>query len=323
MRADRLLSILLQLQVHRRVTAGELAARLGVSRRTIYRDMESLGAAGVPVYAERGTNGGWRLTEEYQTRLTGLTQEELQATFLAQPARLLADLGLRRAADAATIKLQAALPSAQRPPASRARQTILLDTAGWRQAVEAVPLLPLLHAAIWQGKRVRFAYGRGDGAAVERTADPLGLVAKGRLWYLVAAVDGDLRIYRVGRIGAATMLDEAAARPPDFDLAAYWEQASASFLERLPRYPVVARIAPELLDRLAANDRNLALTPLGPPDELGWRTASLQLETLAAAGEYLLGLGPLIEVLEPSALRDRVGAQAAAVAARYKRGEGG
>jgi predicted DNA-binding transcriptional regulator YafY len=152
MRADRLLSILLLLQVHRRLTAAELASRLGVSERTVHRDMGALSASGIPVYAERGSNGGWRLTEEYQTKLTGLTQEEIQAAFLTQPARLLADLGLRQAADAASLKLLAALPSGQRVGAARAQQTILLDMAGWRQAVEAVPLLPTLHAAIWQGR---------------------------------------------------------------------------------------------------------------------------------------------------------------------------
>src|SRR3712207_6799936 len=120
MRADRLLSILLLLQVHRRLAAGELAARLGVSERTVYRDMDALSAAGIPVYAERGTNGGWRLTDEYQTRLTGLTQVEIQAAFLTQPARLLADLGLRQAADAASLKLLAALPSGQRGRAAQA-----------------------------------------------------------------------------------------------------------------------------------------------------------------------------------------------------------
>ena len=322
MRADRLLSILLLLQANRRLTAGTLASRLGVSERTVYRDMDALSASGVPVYAERGTNGGWQLVEEYQTKLTGLTQAEIQATFMAQPARLLADLGLQQAADAATIKLHAALPTGQRDRAAQAQQTILLDMSGWRQSVDAVPLLPQLHAAIWQGRRIRFAYGRGDGVAVERVADPLGLVAKGRLWYLIAAVDGEPRTYRVSRISEATTLEDAAIRPPGFDLTTYWDEASSSFVDRLPRYQVVARVSPALLTRLEHHDRNLAVRRLAPADEHGWTVVSLRLETFESAGEYLLGLGPQVEVLEPPELRERVRQQAAAVSAAYEQTPG-
>src|SRR5689334_24257285 len=105
MRADRLLSIMLLLQVHRNLTAHELAGRLEVSERTILRDMDALSAAGIPVVAERGAGGGWRLLEEYRTNLTGLNTEEIQALFLTKPPRLLADLGLDKAAEAGLIKL--------------------------------------------------------------------------------------------------------------------------------------------------------------------------------------------------------------------------
>ncbi len=318
MRADRLLSILLLLQVHRRLTAADLAARLEVSERTVHRDMGALSASGIPVYAERGGNGGWRLTEEYQTKLTGLTQSEIQAAFLTQPARLLADLGLRQAADAASLKLLAALPSGLRGGATRAQQTILLDVAGWRQAVDAVPLLPTLHTAIWQGRKVRFAYERSDGTAVERTADPLGLVAKGRLWYLIAAIGGEVRTYRVSRIRTALPLDEAVTRPPDFDLALFWEESSRDFVEQLPRYAVIARVAPEMLLRLQRGDFTPAHSPHGPPDDDGWTTVTLHLQTFDTACEYVLGLGTLVEVLEPRALRARVAERAAAVAAFYR-----
>lgn len=318
MRADRLLSILLLLQVHRRLTAADLASRLEVSERTVHRDMGALSASGIPVYAERGGNGGWRLTEEYQTKLTGLTQAEIQAAFLTQPSRLLADLGLRQAADAASLKLLAALPSGLRGGATRAQQTIVLDMAGWRQAVDEVPLLPLLHSAIWRERRVRFAYERTDRAAVERTADPLGLVAKGRLWYLIAAIDGEARTYRVSRIRTAEVLDEAAIRPPDFDLALFWEASSRNFVERLPQFAVVARVSPELQLRLQRGDFTPPFTPHGPPDDDGWATVTLHLQTPDSACEYLLGLGTLVEVLEPRDLRERLIARAQAVVSFYR-----
>jgi predicted DNA-binding transcriptional regulator YafY len=164
---------------------------------------------------------------------------------------------------------------------------------------------------------VRFAYERGDGEARERTADPLGLVAKGRIWYLVAAVHGEARTYRVARIRALLPLDEASVRPPDFDLALFWEESSRAFVEQLPRYAVVARVAPALLARLRVGDRTPPFVPHGGPDGAGWTTVTLQMETLESACEYLLGLGMLVEVLEPLDLRARVGEAAAAVAERY------
>src|SRR5262245_42554411 len=122
MRADRLLSILLLLQVHRRMTAGALAERLEVSPRTIHRDMEALGMAGVPVYAERGAGGGWVLPDSFRTDVAGLTEPEIQSLVVGMPARLLADLGLERASDAALIKLIASLPAVTRQDAERVRQ---------------------------------------------------------------------------------------------------------------------------------------------------------------------------------------------------------
>lgn len=187
MRADRLLSILLLLQVRRQITARELAQRLGVSARTIHRDMEALSGAGVPVLAERGTGGGWHLLEEYRTNLTGLSDAEVQALFLTSPGRLFADLGLARATDGALIKLLAALPTRHRHRAEDVQQRIHIDVAGWRQIEGTVPTLPLVQEAIWGERKLRIVYQRGEGRDVERIVDPLGLVAKGSLWYLVAA----------------------------------------------------------------------------------------------------------------------------------------
>src|SRR5215831_6891858 len=207
MRADRLLSILLLLQTYRRMTARDLAERLEVSERTIHRDMESLSGVGIPVVAERGAGGGWLLQGEYRTNLTGLNEAEIQALFLARSPRLLDDLGLGKAAEAAFIKLFAAVPPAMRRDAESASRRIYVDGAGWNQSEESAPLLPLLQEAIRQDRTVRFKYQRGDECEVEREVDPLGLVAKGGAWYLVAAIDGDIRNYRVSRVIEAEMTD--------------------------------------------------------------------------------------------------------------------
>jgi predicted DNA-binding transcriptional regulator YafY len=321
MRADRLLSILLLLQVHRRLTARDLARRLEVSERTIHRDMEALSGAGVPVTAARGARGGWALLEGYRTNLTGLNEAEIQALFLTRPPRLLADLGLDKAAEAALIKLLAALPSMHRRGAQDVRQRIHVDTAGWRQPEEAVPLLPTLQEAIWLERKLRFTYERGDGG-VERLVDPLGLVAKGSIWYLVAAVAGDLRTYRVSRMQQATVLDEPCARPPDFDLAAYWERSTASFIVNLPRYPATVQVDPAILPAIRQGGHYSRIEREGPPDTDGWVPLNIVFEEEHSACEYVLSFGPLIEVLEPAALRGQVLQAAAGVVALYaKHGE--
>lgn len=322
MRADRLLSIILLLQVHRRLTAGDLARRLEVSPRTIHRDMDALGAAGVPVVAERGTGGGWRLLEAYRTNLTGMNEAEVQSLFLTRPARLFADLGLGQAADAALLKLLAALPARQRQNAEDMRQRIYIDAAGWRQSEEAVPLLPVLQEAIWQERRVRLTYRRGDGGVVDRTVDPLGLVAKGSLWYLIAAVEGEPRTYRVSRVRGVELLDEPCVRPPGFDLAAFWAQSTASFVERLPRYPATLRVAPAILARVRSGERYTRVEREEPPDGAGWVTLVLAFQQEALACEYVLGFGPLIEVLEPATLRGEVRRAAEGVVALYRAGAG-
>jgi predicted DNA-binding transcriptional regulator YafY len=250
MRADRLLSILLLLQVHRRVTARELAKRLEVSERTVLRDMDALSGAGVPVMAERGAGGGWSLVEGYQTKLTGLSAAEIQSLFLARPPRLMADLGLKLEADAAMIKLQASLPAASRQHADFARQRVLVDSRGWRDPAESVACLPVLLDALWRQRQVRFVYSRVLGEPGERTADPLGLVAKGSTWYLVASVDGEPRTYRVSRIRDAAILDRPATRLAGFDLAAYWERSAAEFREKLPRYYATFRASPAVMNTI-------------------------------------------------------------------------
>jgi predicted DNA-binding transcriptional regulator YafY len=303
MRADRLLSILLLLQVHRRMTARELARRLEVSERTIHRDMEALGIAGVPVTAERGTGGGWRLLEEYRTNLTGLNEAEIQALFLTKPPRLLADLGLDKASEAALIKLLAALPSMSRRGAEEARARIYVDTGGWRQPEETVPLLPMLQEAVWQERKLRLTYTRGEGDSVERLVDPLGLVAKGSVWYLVAGVDGEPRTYRVARIQAAELLEEPCARPADFHLAAYWEQSTVRFQANLPRYPAMVRVDPVIIAYMRAIGRYARIEREHPPDADGWVPLEMIFEGEHNACEYVLSFGARIEVVAPEALR--------------------
>jgi predicted DNA-binding transcriptional regulator YafY len=306
MRADRLLSILLLLQVHQRITAQELAKRLEVSERTIHRDMEALSAAGIPVTADRGVGGGWSLLEEYRTNLTGLTETEARTLFFTRPARLLEDLGLHEASEAALIKLHAALPSIQRDNAERAYQCIHVDTTGWKNPDEAVPYLPILQEAIWQERKLQLTYLRPDDAIVERLIDPLGLVAKGSTWYLVAAVDGEYRTYRVSRIQAACKTDQHCERPKGFHLAKHWEQSAAHFRANLPRFPVKLLVDPTIIGYMRIVSRYSRIEQVGEAQADGRVEVSMLFEGEQIAREYILGFGVKIEVIEPRSLRKQV-----------------
>jgi predicted DNA-binding transcriptional regulator YafY len=319
MRADRLFSIVLLLQSYRQLTGRDLARRLEVSERTIHRDMDALSGAGIPVTASRGAGGGWSLLGEYRTNLTGLNESEIQSLFVIKPSRLLADLKLEKAAEGALLKLLAALPSMHRRGAEYARQRIYLDVTGWNRSEETVPLLHTLQEAIWQERKVRMTYDRGSECeAVERLVDPLGLVAKGSVWYFVAAVEGgDVRSYRVSRVQKVEPVDEPSVRPLDFDLASFWEQSAAKFRAHLPRYQAKVRARREIIPRMPYAGRFARIERTGQPDEEGWVEVSLRFDAEEMACEYALSFGPQLEVLEPPALREKVIRLAESVVAFY------
>ena len=318
MRADRLLSVLLLLQVHRRITARELARRLEVSERTILRDMEALGVAGVPVVAERGAGGGWALLENYQTKITGLNKEEIQALFFSRPDKLLADLGMHQASEAAFLKLFASLPETSRRSAEYARQRFYVDSGGWRNSPEDISSLPALHEAVWAERKLRFSYRRDDEYAYDRIVDPLGLVAKGSVWYLVASSERNIRTYRVSRIRDAAMIEEPAERPPDFDLAAAWRRSSAEFKANLPRYYTTMRMAPEVQRALRFGVRFGAVESTGAADASGWAVLRLRFDAEWVACQFALSWGAQIEVLDPAGLREQVVAAAREIVAFYQ-----
>lgn len=313
MRADRLISIVLLLQANGRMTAETLASRLEVSQRTILRDMDALSGAGVPVVAERGTGGGWRLIDGYETKLTGLTPAEIRSLFLARPPALLAELGIKEAADAAWLKLRAALPIGVREQAEFVRQRLLIDSRNWRDSAEPLTSLPLILESLWSGRRLKFRYEKVDGESSEREVDPLGLVARTNRWYLIAAKGNEQRTYRVSRIRAPQILAEHCSRPKDFDLAAYWEASTNRFREHLPRYDATFLVAPHILPWVCYRSwRVVEQVPAGERVRV-----TLRFDVPDEARQFALGFGAELEVLEPRELRDYVIATASAVAAAY------
>ena len=316
MRGDRLLSILLLLQTHGRLTARQLAERLEVSERTILRDMDALSGSGVPVIADRGVGGGWSLLDGFETKLTGLKAREIQSLFLSPPPGLLADLGLKQEGEIALAKLRASLPAEARAPAEFAARRILVDTRGWRDPGESVECLPTLLDALWRGRQVRFVYAGALHAAGERIADPLGLIAKGAAWYLIANTGSGPRTYRVSRMRDAAVLPDAAAPvPADFDLAAYWRQSVADFRQALPRYEASFLVKPSVMRW--AKYRGWRLLDEKPE---GDRTAvRLRFDAEEEAVQFALGFGADLEVVEPETLRRRVLAAARAIPGVYRK----
>jgi predicted DNA-binding transcriptional regulator YafY len=277
--------------------------------------MDALSGAGVPVLAERGTHGGWRLIDGYETKLTGLTPAEIRSLFFAQPPALLAELGLKEAADAAWLKLRAALPVGARDQAEFVRQRLLIDSRGWRDTAESLTSLPAILESLWSGRRLKFVYDKADGESSDRTVEPLGLVARANRWYLVATRGDEERTYRVSRIRAAELLSEPCRRPKNFDLAAHWEASTNRFREHLPRYDaaflVTARILPWVCYR---RWRVLEQVQDGPRFRV-----SMRFDAPDEARQFALAFGAEIEVVEPQELKDYVVATAHAVVAAYAR----
>ncbi|WP_042374863.1 helix-turn-helix transcriptional regulator [Streptacidiphilus neutrinimicus] len=322
MRASRLVSLLLLLQNRGRMTAADLAAELEVSVRTIYRDVESLAASGVPVYGEPGHDGGYALVDGYRTRLTGLTAHEAEALFLAGLPGPAAELGLGSVLTAAELKLEAALPHELRRQARRVRERFHLDAPGWYREADHVPHLPAVAAAVWQRRAVHVRYRRWYAPEiVERRLEPHGIVLKAGRWYAVATAGGpEPRVYRISQIQELRALDEEFTVPADFDLAAYWQAHTVRLQERLWQGRAEIRVSPAGVERLreTATQAVIDAVDAGEDDPpTGWRRASIPIESLTHAEGELLKLGPQVEVLSPPALRARLTAAARALAALY------
>jgi len=323
-RASRLVSLLLLLQTRGRLTAAELAAELEVSERTIHRDVEALSASGVPIYAERGVHGGIRLVDGYRTRLTGMTGEEAEALFLSGLPGPAAELGLGTVVAAAQLKVLASLPPELRTRASRLVERFHLDAGDWFRASQPVPHLATLSDAVWNATRIAVDYDRGEGP-VQRTLEPLGLVLKAGVWYVVAGVEGQIRTYRVSRVVTARQTGESFQRPADFDLAGYWADSAAAYERDVPQIDVVVRVRPDRLDRLRDAVGSAVVHEaeyLAEPDPDGWLRLRVRMGWPDEVPGRLLRAGRWVEVLAPPDIRARVGATARAIAERYDAGPG-
>lgn len=321
MRASRLLSILMLLQARGRMTAQALAAEFEVSVRTIYRDIDQLSAADVPVYADRGPNGGFELLDGYRTRLTGLSPGEAAALFLAALPGPAAELGLADVLTTAQLKLTAALPEGARATANRVSARFHLDPVGWFRGADDARLLPVIADAVWNETCLDVRYKRYAGL-VSRKLQPLGLVLKSGIWYLVARVGEHVRTYRASNIVDLSLTEEHFERPKDFDLVRFWTTASHAYEVGLYRARAVLRVSPRgmpKLDLFASAVARAAAETAGPPDAHGWVRVVVPIESVDQAAADLIRLGTDAEVLEPPELRCRIAQTARELSRLYGR----
>ncbi|HZF88834.1 helix-turn-helix transcriptional regulator [Streptomyces sp.] len=326
MRAARLIKMVLLLQSRPSMTAAELARELEVSERTVTRDAQALSEAGVPVYADRGRAGGYRLIGGYRTRLTGLHRSEAEVLFLSGVPGALREMGLEDAASAARLKVSAALLPSLRDAPRTAAQRFHLDAPGWFKELRTPELLPAVADAVWDDRRITARYRRGGGERgreVVRELEPYGLVLKAGVWYLCARVAdaGAFRTYRIDRFTAVEPGAERFTRDEEFDLPAFWQEQAERFARSLLRAEVVVRLTPDgarrlpyAVDPLAARD---ALAATDEPDAEGRVTVTLRVESEEVAHTQLTALGPEAEVLSPPSLRERLAADARLLAQRY------
>ncbi|MFG2596721.1 helix-turn-helix transcriptional regulator [Streptomyces sp. NPDC048462] len=324
MRAARLIRMVLLLQSRPAMTAAELAQELDVSERTVTRDAQALSEAGVPVYAERGRAGGYRLVGGYRTGLTGLARNEAEALFLSGLPSALREMGLEDAGSAARLKVSAALLPSLRDASTGVSRRFHLDAPGWYREPATPELLPAVAEAVWDDRRVLARYrSPGRETEVERELSPYGLVLKAGVWYLCARAADDFRVYRIDRFTAVTVSDTRFVRDEGFDLPGFWDERAAQFARSILRAEVTLRLSeaaaawlPNAVDRVAALGALEAAGPAGPD---GWVTVTLPVESLDVAYGQLLALGPELEVLAPAELRSRFAAAAEQLHSLYLR----
>lgn len=318
MRATRLLEIILHLQSRGQTTAAHLARAVGVSERTIYRDLDALSAVGIPVYTQGEPGGGCGLPDHYRTHLTGVSSSDIKVLLMAITPELLAALGLDQKMQTALHKLVAALPSPQRQAAVLSRQHLHLDAAAWFRKAETLTFLAVLQEAVETGQLVRLNYRRSDGEERARTVAPLGLVAKAGVWYLVGMVESALRVYRVARVLDVTLLHTPFTCPADFDLSSYWAGWCSRYEASLPRYTAILELAPAVLETLQSSFVPAVVECAAVESEgVDKLTYAITFETVAAASSWVLSGGTAVKVLAPDELRANVQLQAAQILTFY------
>lgn len=314
MKASRLLSILMILQVRKHRTADQLAEELEVSARTIHRDVDELSAAGVPIYAERGREGGFRLLDGYQTRLTGLDADEASALMMSGIGTALDDLGLKDALSQTERKLLAALPEPTRAKALMVTDRFHLDPLGWYRQKEVTPFVTQIATAVWADQRISISYESWKGR-VQRDLDSIAIVLKAGVWYLIGRAE-TVRVYRIANVKAFNLLGETFNRPANFDVSGFWADWAQKFETRIRSDRARLRVTSRGLKLLTNMGLHLIeITPVkGHPDV---SDVELAVEEESSAVREILSLGAEAEVIKPAALRKALKSEISKISKNY------
>lgn len=305
MRADRLLSILMLLQAKGKLTTQTLANELGVSRRTILRDIDALSYAGIPLYTDGGHGGGVSLDENYRTTLTGLNEAQVRALFVSENTRLLNDIGLGEAARQTLYKLSAALPPEQQSVVEQVRQRIYMDSAWWWQDDVPLPFWNEIQKAVFEDYCIKALYENYNGETAERILEPYSLVAKAGQWYLVAKHGPAFRLYRVTRFRSVEVLETHFNRETDFDLVKFWHGHVQEFREAIAEYGFTIKVHPDRLS-FVQSLMPARFQVLETDAQNGWHTLRFQVESMDLAKMLAFELGTQGKILDPLELREAV-----------------
>lgn len=323
-KTERLLAITLLLQARGKMTAQRLAELLEVSPRTIYRDIDALSLAHVPVSMDYGPGGGFYLPDDYHLDPAMFTREEavslILGVALAGNYSLFADDDdLHRA----LLKLEAALPEEYRGDIGSARQRILFDTAAWYGRPASTAFLETIRSALLSARQLDILYpDAATGVSQWLRIDPCGLVYKGLsrrqvrtgIWYLVAFCHRcqSFTAFRVIHIEDVRVCEDQVITHPDFDLRAYWEGVRDQLEAHVPPLPVTLRVKSDALPFLRGE---YAILREGAGGDVIIR---LNVESVKAAISYALALGTSAVVLSPAKVREAVAAEARNIVALYE-----
>ncbi|MBI9046976.1 MAG: WYL domain-containing protein [Anaerolineaceae bacterium] len=320
MRADRLLAIVLYIQARGVVTAEELAKEMEVSERTIYRDIDALSFAGIPLYAEKGPGGGFSLLESYRTTLTALTQDEIQSLSLLNISEPFIELGLDEALRLGLMKVMAELSGSFQHVESQTRQRLYFDM-GAKKRPRSLPFLDLIYEAIWEDHKLSLSYRfpYQNGIVVTRNACPFGLVVSSGEWYLVWEDQGKIDVYQVRDLVTVKVLKEEFSRPRKFDLASYWNQYLIKRKRKFPRYFVQLLISPDMIYEInqILGRSQIPVETNCRKNEKDWIQTELVFESFEEARRLLLGFGGAVKVIHPLALRLSIQDFASQIVSRY------
>lgn len=297
MRADRLISILMLLQIHKKLTASELSKKLEVSVRTIYRDIDILSGIGVPIVADKGINGGIKLIGDYKTSITGINKNELFSLFIPTGDKILEDLGIEKLKDSTILKILGDSSSDELKEFENIQNYIYIDMNAWSEPsiILNTDILSELQNAIWNSKALKILYRKVDEVK-EVEINPLGLVCKRGIWYLVAINNDIIKTYKVTSIETALLMPHTFIRPNDFNLKSYWTDSTSNFKSLIPKHTFTFKVSPKVLNNIKERQFITISETLYKENDIYLK---IKFDAIWQGVEFAFGYGKSIEIIEP------------------------